>query len=299
MTGPLANLPRLIDHATRRQSSWDRTGGNRDRLHLAPSSTTTIFDVGEPGVIRHIWVTLASHDPDHLRKVVLRAYWDGEVHPSVEVPIGDFFGVGHAESHNFWSLPLQMSPQNGRGMSCWFPMPYASAHVEVANETALELLLYYYVDYELTIDDDRSLGRFHAQWRRKNPCDGISDADMTNDEFQHGGTNLSGEGNYVILEAAGKGHYVGRMLAITNLRPVPSDTFNWYGEGDDMIFVDGESFPPSYHGTGTEDYLGMAWCPSEVYNAPYHGLVMPGDSNWAGRISMYRFHIEDPIRFQR
>ncbi|MGH3729076.1 MAG: glycoside hydrolase family 172 protein, partial [Micromonosporaceae bacterium] len=93
----------------------------------------------------------------------------------------------------------------------------------------------------------------------------------------------------------GRGHYVGATVNIRNLR----ETFewNWYGEGDDMIFIDGEPFPPSLHGTGTEDYFNTAWCPSESYAAPYHGITLPGGVNWSGEISLYRFHIEDPITF--
>jgi hypothetical protein len=155
------------------------------------------------------------------------------------------------------------------------------------------------VDYELTGSDDPEQGRFHAQWRRQNPADGISDQGMTNDEFEFGGKNLTGEGNYVLLEAEGRGHYVGCNVNVHNLRPVGLNLFNWYGEGDDMIFVDGEGFPPSLHGTGTEDYFNTAWCPTQSYSAPYHGLTVTGGANWGGKWSHYRFHIEDPVRFQK
>src|SRR5207237_937283 len=123
-------------------------------------------------------------------------------------------------------------------------------------------LLYYYIDYEVTEVDARQ-GRFHAQWRRQNPTDGISDQGMTNDQFQFGGTNLDGKGNYLVLEATGEGHYVGCNLNIQNLRKTGLNNFNWYGEGDDMIFVDGQPFPPALHGTGTEDYFNTAWCPTQ------------------------------------
>jgi hypothetical protein len=106
---------------------------------------------------------------------------------------------------------------------------------------------------------------------------------------------LSGEGNYLILEARGRGHYVGCNLNIHNLRA--TEEWNWYGEGDDMIYVDGEP-RPSLHGTGTEDYFNTAWSPTEAYSAPYHGIVMPGGANWSGKVSLYRFHIEDPVCFR-
>ncbi len=299
MSGPLSQLPRLRDTSSRRISSWDRTGGNDDRLHLQPGETARLAEIGEPGIVRHVWATVACRDRHYLRKLVLRAYWDGEKTPSIEAPLGDFFGLGHAQTRNFWSLPLQMSPEDGKAFNCWFPMPFATARLELENEAGEEALFYYYVDYELTGSDDPDLGRFHAQWRRQNPTDGIDEAGLTNDELQFGGTNTTGEGNYVILEAEGHGHYVGCNLAIQNLRKTGLNNFNWYGEGDDMIFVDGEPFPPSLHGTGTEDYFNTAWCPTEEYSSPYHGIVLAGEQNWWGKIALYRFHVEDPVRFRR
>jgi hypothetical protein len=268
-------------------------------LHIAPGSAAVLADIGEPGVVRHLWVTIACREPDYLRKIVLRMYWDGSPTPCVEAPIGDFFGLGHARTRNFVSLPLQMSPEDGKAFNCWFPMPFDSARVEVHSDCTEEVLLYYYLDYELTGTPDPTAGRFHAQWRRQQPCDGIADDGLSNDEFQFGGVNTDGAGNYVILEAAGEGHYVGCNLNIQNRRKADLSQFNWYGEGDDMIFVDGEAFPPSLHGTGTEDYFNTAWCPTQEYNAPYHGLILPGEQNWWGKVSMYRFHIEDPVRFRK
>ena len=297
MTGPLAGLPVLTATRSRRASSWDRTGGNEDRFTIRPGAVAQLAEMNTPGVIRHVWMTVACTDPTHLRKLVLRMYWDGETEPSVETPLGDFFGLGHAQTRNFWSLPLQMSPEDGKSLNCWFPMPFSAARVEIENEADADALVYYYIDYEETGADDELLGRFHAQWRRQNPCDGVEEADLTNDEFINGGVNTTGDGNYVIVEAEGHGHYVGCNLAIHNLRDSGVE-FNWYGEGDDMIFVDGEPFPPSLHGTGTEDYFNTAWSPTEEYSSPYHGIVMAGAQNWAGKISLYRFHVEDPVRFQ-
>ena len=219
-----------------------------------------------------------------------------------------------------------MSPSEGRGFNCWFPMPFSErAYIELQNESDFDLNYYYYIDYELHDSIAIDYGRFHAQWRRQNPCKGISDAGMNNLEFEFGGQNIGGTGNYVLLEAEGKGHYVGCNLNIHNLRNHPDlqwpselswpmkfeeladsekqkhlmSIFNWYGEGDDMIFIDGEEWPPSLHGTGTEDYFNTAYCPMEKYDSPYHGLTIPGGPNWSGKISLYRFHIEDPIHFSK
>jgi hypothetical protein len=244
-------------------------------------------------------MTFACQEEHYLRKVVLRAWWDGEERPSVEAPVGDFFGIGHAQTRNFASLPLQMSPRDGKAFNCFFPMPFDDARFELESECEREAVIaYFYVDCELTGERDPELGRFHAQWHCERSTDGIAEDGLSNDEFLFEGENLTGSENYVVLDAAGHGHYVGCNLNIHNLRDVSLAAFNWYGEGDDMIFVDGEPFPPALHGTGTEDYFNTAWCPDEEYSAPYHGITLPGGANWSGQISLYRFHIEDPIRFQ-
>jgi hypothetical protein len=296
---PLGGLARLRDCTTRRISSYDRTGGNDDRLHVQPGETATIAEIGGAGSINHIWCTIACDEEFVLRKVILRAYWDGESNPSIEAPIGDFFGMGHAQTRNFWSMPLQMSPEDGRALNCYFPMPFAEgARFTVTSECSeAEVLFYYYVDYESYASLPDGLGRFHAQWRRVNPCAGVDDSTMTNDEYEFGGQNTTGSDNYLILDAEGQGHYVGCNLNVDNLRL--TEKWNWYGEGDDMIFIDGEPFPPSLHGTGTEDYFNTAWCPQQEYSGPHHGIILGGGENWSGKISLYRFHIEDPIHFRR
>lgn len=318
---PLGELARVRQVTTRRLSSYDRTGGNDDRLHIAPGTTVIIGDIQGAGCINHIWCTMVCDAPDFLRQVTLRIRWDNETDYSVEAPIGDFFGVGHAQTVDFVSLPLQMSPNNGRSFNCFFPMPFSErALLEITSDCDVEVLFYFYIDYELHDQIDPDLGRFHAQWRRQNPTDGISDDGMPNHEWSFGGANPDGRGNYVILEAEGAGHYVGCNLNIHNLRkrdwpdgapwpispeelhadlPGVGNAFNWYGEGDDMIFIDGEAWPPALHGTGTEDYFNTAWCPGTAYNAPYHGITLPGGPNWSGKISLYRFHIEDPVCFQQ
>jgi len=281
----LRDLARLRDCRRRRASSWDRTGGNADYLRIPKGATAVLADIKGAGCITHIWVTIACEDRYYLRKILLRMCWDGEVNPSVEVPIGDFFGMGHALCKHFVSLPLTMSPSRGRGFNCYFPMPFAKgARIEVENQCETEIrAFYYYVDYEEYDELEGGLGRFHATWHRENPCKGIPDAKV----------NLMGEENYVILDAEGRGHYVGCVLSVHNLHP------GWYGEGDDMIFIDGEEMP-SLVGTGTEDYFCSSWGFGEEQFAPYHGVSLAGiTQDWTGKWTVYRFHIPDLIQFQK
>ncbi len=147
---PLGDLARLRDVRTRRVSSWDRTGGNNDFLVIQPGQTVVLAEIEGAGCINHIWCTHMNPQADYLRRVVLRMKWDHEAAYSVEAPLGDFFGVGHAKSVNFSSLPLQMSPSEGKGFNCWFPMPFGEhAYIELQNEGDAPLNFYYYVDYEL------------------------------------------------------------------------------------------------------------------------------------------------------
>ena len=306
----LRDLPRLRNSRRLRESSWDRNGGNDDFL-LKAGETIVLADIAGAGSINHIWMTVeipnrvegwrdgpSTRDRDFLRRLVLRVFWDQQEHPSILVPLGDFFGVGHARTTNFASAPLQMAPQDGKGFSCWFHMPFADgARFELISECKVQdLWVYWHIDYEKYDALEEGLGRFHASWRRENPTQGIEQGEATNEQFLFDGTNLDGAENYTILETEGRGHYVGCVFNVTNLRS--TSQWNWYGEGSDMIFVDGEELP-SLHGTGTEDYFNMAWGPSQAYSGPYSGLTLPGGENWSGQISMYRFHIEDPVTFNR
>ena len=294
----LEGLPKLRSHKKRRVSSYDRTGGNKDYIVVPAGETAVLVEMEGAGKVNHIWVTIRSKEEWYLRKLVLRAYWDGEEEPSVEAPIGDFFGIGHGMHHNYVSAPMQMSPEDGKAFNSWWPMPYGDgARITLENQGDMECeAFYYYVDYEEREKPGEGLGRFHATWHRENPTEGISDEGMDNREWLFQGENPSGEGNYVLLEAEGKGHYVGCNVNVHNLRE--TEEFNWYGEGDDMIFIDGEE-EPSIIGTGTEDYYGMSWCPTQEYCAPYHGLPLPGGKNWSGKVTWYRYHILDPVYFEK
>jgi hypothetical protein len=195
-------------------------------------------------------------------------------------------------------------------------MPFANgATFEIENQGEQRRLFFFYIDYEEHGAIDADLGRFHAAWNRTNPTagtareQGYTRKDYGLDHSRPAGAgfaiggpwkeaNLTGERNYVILDTEGKGHYVGCNLNIDVFERQVND---WYGEGDDMIFIDGEPWPPRLHGTGTEDYFNTAFCPKQEYCAPYHGLTIYSGTDewpWGGKNSMYRFHVEDPIRFR-
>lgn len=310
---PLGGLPFIKNARSLRESSWDRTGGNRDFKVVEPGETCVIADIKGAGSIKHIWLTTRCYAPQYLRKIVIEMYWDGEENPSVRSPLGDFFGIGHAICKHFVSLPLSMVFGEKRGpkgpfaaaMNSYFPMPFSDgAIIKIINESESRIEnLFYYVDYELTdepLPDD--VGRFHAIWNLENPCPKVvHESEIQNPApWELPGINLTGEENYVILDAEGKGHYVGCVLNIDNF-DASNQQFTWPGEGDDMIFIDGEIWPPSLHGTGTEDYFNAAWgFPSGEYAAPYHGISLGSDvQEHFGKWSLYRFHVEDPIRFQK
>ena len=311
-TSPLAGLPRIKAGRSRRESSWDRTGGNRDFKTVPAGETHVLADIEGAGVIEHMWITTRCYSPMYLRKLVLEIFWDGEDNPSVRTPLGDFFGVGHAVSAHFVSLPISMVTGPRRGpkgpfaaaMNSYFPMPFGShARVQIRNESDLPIEnLFYYVDYELTQEPTPpDVGRFHAQYRQEKPCRKVvhaAGADVRPAPWDLPGVNLTGDDNYVILDAEGTGHYVGCVLNIDNF-DASNQVYSWPGEGDDMIFIDGEQWPPSLHGTGTEDYFGAAWgFPSGAYAGPYHGITLASSvQEHFGLWSMYRFHIEDPVRF--
>ncbi|RJP20065.1 MAG: DUF2961 domain-containing protein [Candidatus Abyssobacteria bacterium SURF_5] len=282
----LAHLASLRNCRSLRASSYDRTGGNADFWIFQPGESRVLAHLPGPGIIRHIWMTLACSEDAYLRKIVLKMFWDGEREPSVEVPVGDVFGLGHARTTYFTSLPLSMFD---RGFNCFFSMPfYRDARIEVVSECdELPLILYFYIDYEAHERLPEGLGTFHCQWRRKNGCRPVQ---LPNDQ------NVDGKENYIVLEASGHGHYVGCHLDIDARTP------GWWGEGDDMFFIDGEKWPPAIHGTGTEDYFCGAWNYNEVrqpFCTPYYGYHLKGNDDYTGKHSMYRFHIEDPIVFSR
>ncbi len=302
--GPLANLAQIVDARSRRISSYDRSGGNADAIRIPAGETVSIAEMAGAGIVKHIWITISSPDPLVRRNLVLRMHWDGQEHPSVESPIGDFFGQGWGMKYNFVSLPLAAAPKDGNALVCYFPMPYGDgARITVENQGTVDVdHFYYYVDYEEHPSIPESMGRFHAWYHQALTAPESASGDVENEWAVFGpfAENPSDKNNYLFCEPTGTGHFVGVNYYVNCPSPI------WYGEGDDMFLVDGEAWPGSAHGTGTEDYFNQSWCPDEHYLHPYFGTARaPGRGNdsprfgWLGRTHVYRFHMEDPIRFKR
>jgi hypothetical protein len=302
--GPLSSISQIVNARSKRISSYDRSGGNGDNVQIKRGETATIADIPGAGVVKHIWITISSGDELIRRNLVLRAYWDGQDHPSIEAPVGDFFGQGWGMKYNFISLPLAAAPAGGNSLVCYFPMPFGQgARFTVENQGTADVdAFYFYLDYDEhdSIPDDQ--GRFHAWYHQELSKPESESGDVENEWSVFGpfANNPRDVDNYLFCEPSGTGHYVGVNYYINNPSPI------WYGEGDDMFLVDGEPWPGSAHGTGTEDYFNQSWCPDDHYCHPYFGTARaPGRLNdsprfgWFGRTHVYRFHLEDPIRFKK
>ncbi len=285
------------DAKSKRISSYDRSGGNNDRFENIPDGERrTLFEIKGSGIINHIWITIAPPPPELSRHdLILRMYWDGETEPSVEAPIGDFFGQGWDEAYDFISLPIAAGPREGRALVTYFAMPFSkSAKIEVQNDSGRKVdAFYYYVDYAELDKLPKDMGRFHA-WYNHRLTDALPDGENEWSLLGPQGKNTDGARNYIFANIEGKGHYVGTNYYVQSPTPL------WYGEGDDMFFIDGEPWPPSLHGTGTEDYFNTSWSPNVIYQHPFYGYGRVNkDIGWLGRTHLYRFHITDPIYFNK
>jgi len=290
-SGP-AVLPayaRALDYRSLKQSSYDRTGGNSDRWPIAPGATQEVFNAQGPGAITHIWFTIAARGAMHLKEVVLRAYWDGEAKPSIEVPVGDFFGLNLGQYFIYQSAFLNCS--SIKALNCYFTMPYRrSARLAVTNEGGEPVGSFYSnIDYQTFEALPEDAMYFHAQYRQKTPNTAVHLPDEK---------NLEGQDNYVYVETRGRGHLMGVTLGVVQ------NAENWMGEGDDMIFVDDPS-KPVITGTGSEDYFNGAWdfggrdgaTPfAHLYNgAPF----IANAEHTGGRYCLYRWHADNPVTFTR
>ena len=243
---------------------------------IEPGQTFTVAEISGSGAIQHIWMTPTGN----WRFSILRFYWDDEKEPSVEVPVGDFFGSGWGGYAHLNSLPVTVNP--GSAFNCyWVIKKKKKCRITMQNINSEKMTLYYQVDYTLTeVPDDAAY--FHAQYRRKNPVEG---------------------GIYTLVDSIkGKGQYVGTYMA------VGVHNNGWWGEGEIKFYMDGDSQFPTINGTGTEDYF----CGSydfevnnkyQEFSTAYTGLpqVIRPDGLYTSqtRFGLYRWHIMDPIRFEK
>ena len=249
-------------------------------------TTFTVAEIDGSGSIQHIWMTPTGV----WRNSILRFYWDGETTPSVEVPVGDFFCMGWGQYAPLKSLAVCVNP--GSAFNCYWPMPFRKkCKITMENIDDKDMVLYYQVDYILTkVPSDAAY--FHAQFRRINP--------------------LPYKTDYTLVDGIkGKGQYVGTYIAwgVHNN--------GWWGEGEIKFFIDGDTKYPTINGTGTEDYFcgsydfdtkkknaaGVDEVNFTEFCTPYSGLhqVIKGDGHYnvSQRFGMYRWHITDPIRFEK
>ncbi|HEY1240500.1 MAG TPA: glycoside hydrolase family 172 protein [Bryobacteraceae bacterium] len=291
--GDLSWLPsysRAQSHKSLKQSSFDRTGGNRDFWTIPAGGVQEVFRADGPGLISHIWFTISARSGDHLKELVLRGYWDGNAKPSIESPIGDFFGLNLNSYFNYQSEYLACSP--GKSLNCYFAMPYRqSARFTVTNEGKQEVGSFYSnIDYMTVPALPADALYFHAQYRQAAPCTPVA--------AEGPKVNPDGRQNYVYMEARGRGHLMGVTLGVLQ------NANGWWGEGDEMIFVDDES-KPVIVGTGSEDYFLGSWdfggrdgaipFGHSMYGAP----MIVNAERTGGRYCCYRWHGENPVTFSR
>ena len=275
---PMALLAKPKNFSASRVSSYDRTGANLDMYVIPPTGEEFVLaDIKGPGAITHMWTTFYGSGRDY----VLRIYWDGSTHPSVEAPIGDFFGTAMGVNADMNAYPVQSSSA-GRSRNAWRYMPFnTSARVTVANMRPPDFFegttvplrhhhtIYCYIDYQVYSRAIKDINYFHARFLETDP---------------------SARGKTVRLaDAEGDGHFVGLVMGHRSRTP------GWFGEGDDIISVDGKV---SFIGTGTEDYFGDAWG-FRVFSSPYHGVTVYDGREPGDKLSAYRFHIVDPIPFRK
>ncbi len=256
----------------RASSSAEELDSNGDSRSIMPGDTLVLLDADGPGIITHFWNTIAAFDPFAGRSVVLRVYYDGNTEPSVQAPLGDFFGVGHGANKTFTSMPVAVSAK-GLARTCYWRMPFHKhVKVTVTNESSVYPVVdfYFYLDWQKHESLPEDTQYFHATYHQAMPAT---------------------PGNYTILETEGEGLYVGTVYSAQQVE------LGWFGEGDDFFYIDGAE-APQLKGTGTEDYFNDAWGFRE-FSTPFHGVSLyegefPGD-----RVTAYRWHIMDPIAFKK
>jgi hypothetical protein len=292
---PKVDLTQQQDYVLKRVSSSDPSGANADFRQVDPGGVLTLMDANGPGMLTHIWITVASPEAEHLKKLVLRIYWDHEKAPSVEVPLGDFFGLGLGEYHR-WESEL-LSVGSDKALNSFFFMPFQKhARITVSNEGQQKVDAFYFnLDYRSYSEPlPRGTLYFHAQFRQAQPNHGwTSDWQNNGDPKVDRKTNLDGKENYLWLDATGRGHFVGVTMSVLQNQD------GWWGEGDDMFFIDGEA-RPSIAGTGSEDYFLGAWdFGGHPFSYRLYGAPVVGEERAGGKSSVYRFHLDSPMTFTK
>ena len=289
------DVTRQQTYIPHRASSTDPKGANADFRSVEPGATLTVLDTDGPGTVSHIWFTIADGESYSLKRIVLRMYWDGEATPSVESPIGDFFGLGLGEYHNWQSEMLSVG--SDKSLNCFFPMPFRRhARITITNQGEQPIRAFYYnIDYRTYADPlPADTLYFHAEYRQAQPNRGWTNRWTGNgDPLINNKPNLDGKDNYVWMQAKGHGQYVGVTMSVLQNQD------NWWGEGDDMFFIDGEK-KPSIIGTGSEDYFLGAWdFGGKPFSYQLYGAAVVGKELAGGRSSVYRFHLDSPVPFTR
>ena len=274
-TDPLdpLNFPRLKNFSAYRSSSNNLyVDSNDDCKHPIAGETIVLADLKGPGIVTHIWVTVADSEYGWPRLARLRVYYDGLKTPSVDAPIGDFFGVGHGYERDLNSLVVR-NASFGRARNCYWPMPFRkSIKITLTNEGKRRMTsLYYHVDWQKHASLPEDIGYFHAYYRQATPPP-------------------PGK-NYTILDVRGAGHFAGAVLNIIQTQ------IGWFGEGDDLFYVDGEK-TPRIEGTGSEDYFNDAWG-LRVSDGPWTGIPVAEGEGVGARLTGYRWHVPDPVPFTK
>jgi hypothetical protein len=244
--------------------------GRKGAAHriLKPGETVELADIEGPGTIRHIWMTVEKK-PELLRKVVLRAWWEGQEHPSIECPFGDFFGTCHGKIVPFQSAVHSVSRSGG--MNFWLPMPFAKrAKLALTNESDEQMYLFMQIDYTLGDKHPDDVGRMHVLFRRENPTTEKKDFE-------------------ILPQRKNQGRYIGTVIGVRNLHPK-----QWWGEGEVKVFMDGDKEFATIVGTGAEDYVGHAWG-LDPQACLYNGCTL----HEKGFATIYRWHLLDPIAWKK
>jgi hypothetical protein len=268
---PLAFSQLRDFEAHRSSSSSPDRASNDDSARPIPGETEVLADLEGPGIINHIWLTVAGNEYGWPRLLRLRVYYDGSDVPSVDAPVGDFFAVGHGMERALSSLVIRNS-SSGRSRNSYWPMPFRrSIKITITNEGTRRLYnLYYHVDWQKHESLPPDTAYFHARYRQALPAPAGDWYDM--------------------LAVQGRGFYVGTVLSALQVMP------GWFGEGDDLFYVDGNP-EPSIIGTGTEDYANDAWG-FRVNEGPYAGVTVADGAETGARLTAYRWHLNDPIPFR-